>query len=437
MAELVTAAENAALQRRAAGGLRRAGLSAGDRVALFAAPSGALLAAALGALRTGVIPVVADPALTPAERAELLADADPQLVVDTEAGLAALLDAPPADLADAPLGRPMHYTSGTTGRRKGVWSGVLSEPGGRALVDEEISLWQLAADDLHLVLSPLHHSAPLRFSMCTLLAGGAVLLAGRFDPAAALELMRGRRPTTAFCVPTQLRRLRAASGGEPPPTGSFRLLAHAGEACPPDVKQWAVAAFAAGSVHEFYGSTEGQFTVCSSEEQRERPDTVGRARPGRSLTVDDDGVIWCGVPSYARFSYWRDPDKTAQAWNGDRFTVGDVGRLDDDGYLYLRGRREDLVISGGVNVYPREVERVLGECPGVAEIAVFGIPDEHWGQRLCAAVVGDVSPEALDAYARQRLSPAKRPKDYCPASELPHTATGKIRRADLPLLLSS
>ena len=434
MVELVTAAQNAPLQRRAAGGLRRAGLSRGDRVALPLAPSGGLLAAALGALRTGVIPVVADPGLAPAERAELLADADPQLVVDTAARLAALLGAPPAELADAPLGRPMHYTSGTTGSRKGVWSGVLSEADGQALVAEEIELWGLAAEDRHLLLSPLHHSAPLRFSMCTLLAGGSVLLAGKFHPVAALEVMKEHEPTTAFCVPTQLRRMRDACAGSAPPVSSFRLLAHAGEACPYDVKAWAVDAFPEGSVHEFYGSTEGQFTVCSADEWRERPESVGRARPGRSLSVDDAGVIWCGVPAYARFSYWRDPEKTAQAWRGEAFTVGDLGRLDDDGYLYLRGRREDLVISGGVNVYPREVERVLVECPGVAEVAVFGVADERWGQRLCAAVVGDASPADLDAYAREHLSAARRPKAYFPVPELPHTATGKIRRVDLPRL---
>ncbi|HET6213903.1 MAG TPA: AMP-binding protein, partial [Micromonosporaceae bacterium] len=143
-AHLVTAADSVAAQRRAAGGLRRAGLAAGDRVAVLLPPSGDLLAVVLGALRTGVIPVIGDPALPAAERAELLADAEPQLVLDTPAALGAVLDAPPVELADAPLGRPMHYTSGTTGRRKGVWSGVLSEADARALLAEETELWSLA-----------------------------------------------------------------------------------------------------------------------------------------------------------------------------------------------------------------------------------------------------------------------------------------------------
>ncbi len=434
-AHLVTAAESLAAQRRAAGGLRRAGLAAGDRVAVLVPPSGDLLAVVLGALRTGVIPVIGDPALPAAERAELLADAEPRLVLDTPAALGAVLEAPPVELADAPLGRPMHYTSGTTGRRKGVWSGVLSEADARALLAEETELWSLAADDIHLVLSPLHHSAPLRFSTATLLAGGSVLLGGKFDAATAYRLIAGERPTTAFGVPTQLRRLRATVGEGRPDLASFRLLAHAGEACPQPLKQWAVDVFPTDSVYEFYGSTEGQFTVCSTAQWREHPDSVGRARPHRRLSVDDSGAIWCRVPDYARFGYWRDPDKTARAWRGDAFTVGDVGRLDADGYLYLDGRREDLVITGGVNVYPREVERVLAECPGVAEVAVFGVPDEEWGQRLCAAVTGSATPSSLSEYAEQRLAPAKRPKTYRVVADLPRTATGKIRRVDLAGLL--
>ena len=171
---------------------------------------------------------------------------------------------------------------------------------------------------------------------------------------------------------------------------SIRLLAHAGAPCPDDVKRRLVATFPPGSTWEFYGSTEGQFTACRSEEWLERPGTVGRARPGRVLSVDDDGLIWCEVPEHARFTYYRAPEKTAAAWRGAAFTVGDLGRLDEDGYLYLDGRREDLVISGGVNVYPLEVEQTVREHPGVVDVAVYGVPDPDWGQRVCAAVVGGV-----------------------------------------------
>jgi long-chain acyl-CoA synthetase len=239
-----------------------------------------------------------------------------------------------------------------------------------------------------------------------------------------------------FCVPTHLQRLFAhwdAVGT--PDLSCFRLVAHAGAPCPEPLKRRLIEVFPAGSTWEFYGSTEGQFTACPSEEWLTRPGTVGRARPGRTLRVDPDGVIWCTVPQHARFSYYGDPEKTADAWRhtcrGDAFTVGDLGRLDDDGYLYLDGRREDLVISGGVNVYPAEVESTLAAHPGVEDVAVFGVPDEQWGQRVVAAVVGSATSDELDAWCRERLGPPKRPKEYVVLEELPRTLTGKVLRREL------
>ncbi len=293
---------------------------------------------------------------------------------------------------------------------------------------------------MNLVLSPLHHSAPLRFAMGTLLAGGRVVVPGPFDPAAVTEAVASERPTTMFCVPTHLQRLFAHwDRVGVPDLSSFRLVAHAGAACPPAVKRRLVELFPDGSTWEFYGSTEGQFTACRSEEWLARPGTVGRARPGRRLLLDEDGTIWCTVPEHARFTYWAAPEKTAAAWrdtpDGTAFTVGDLGRLDEDGYLFLDGRRDDLVISGGVNVYPVEVENALRQHPALVDVAVFGVPDEQWGQRVCAAVVGDVDPAELRALARDRLAPPKRPKEYVRVDGLPVTATGKVRRLALPGLL--
>ena len=430
----VTAAEAEDRERRVAGALAAAGARTGDRVVLSAPSSSALLCAALGALRTGVIPVLLDPALTAAERDPLVADAEPVLVVEGAAAVAALGEGAPAELAPVPLGRPMHYTSGTTGRPRGVWTGVLDEAAATALADEEADLWGFAPDDVHLVCSPLHHSAPLRFAGGTLRAGGDVVLLDRFDAdafAAAAAAVAGERPTTAFVVPAHLQRLLGPDGPALPPLSSFRLLAHAGAPCPDPLKRAALRAFPEGTVWEFYGSTEGQFTACPPADWLERPGTVGRARPGRRLRTDPEGTIWCEVPDFARFAYWRDPARTAAAWRGDAFTVGDVGRLDDDGYLWLEGRREDLLISGGVNVYPLEVEQALAACPGVEEVAVFGVPDERWGIRVCAAVVGAVEPHALRAFARERLAPAKRPKEVVKLAALPHTDRGKVRRSTL------
>jgi long-chain acyl-CoA synthetase len=428
---VVRAAGNERDQRRAAAALRTAGLRPGDRLLVSAASSPALLAVVLGALRTGVVPVVLDPALPAAERAALAEDADPGLDVGAEPER--LLTGPgEAELADVPLARPMHYTSGTTGRRKGVWSGVLDGDDARALAAEEIGLWGFGPTDRHLVLSPLHHSAPLRFAVHTLLAGGEVLLPGPFDAARAARVVTAERPTTTFCVPTHLQRLLAHGDVD---WTSFRRLVHAGAPCPEPLKRAVLAALPEGSVWEFYGSTEAQFTVCSPEDWLAHPGSVGRARPGRRLETDERGQLWCAVPRWARFEYWRAPDKTAAARRGDLVTVGDLGRVDEDGTVWLDGRREDLVISGGVNVYPAEVEAVLDAHPDVVESAVVGVPDDEWGQRVVAAYVGAADPAELATWARERLAPAKRPKSLHPVGELPRTSTGKVRRLDLPGVL--
>jgi len=412
------------------------GLREGDRVALLVPGSPDYLDAVLGLLAGGVVPIPLDPRLTAYERDRILAGLSPALVVTSDSELAALRAAYP-DARGLPRARPMHCTSGTTGTPKGVWSGLLSEADAAALVAEERELWGFTDSDVNLVLSPLYHSAPLRFAMGTALAGGRVVLPGPFDPALVTAAIEQGRPTTMFCVPTHLQRLFAHWDEVGiPDLSSFRLVAHAGAPCPEAVKRRLVDVFPAGSTWEFYGSTEGQFTACRSEEWLERPGTVGRARPGRVLSVDDDGTIWCAVPPHARFSYYGDPDKTAAAWrdtpDGPAFTVGDLGRLDDDGYLYLDGRREDLVISGGVNVYPLEVEQVLLEHPGVDDVAVYGVPDDDWGQRVCAAYVGPASPAELEAFVRERLAPPKRPKTWQPLDELPRTLTGKVLRTELP-----
>lgn len=150
------------------------------------------------------------------------------------------------------------------------------------------------------------------------------------------------------------------------------------------------------------------------------------------MSVDDQGHLWCVVPPHARFTYAGDLEKTAAAWrdtpDGPAFTVGDVGRIDSQGYVHLDGRRTDLVITGGVNVYPLEVENVLREHPGVEDVAVYGVPDDRWGQRVCAAVVGSATAKQLDGYAREHLVPAKRPKEWHHVDDLPRTTTGKVQR---------
>ncbi len=431
-----TAAESEVAQRRIAGALANLGCQEGDRVVLSLPGSASYVDAVLATTRTGVVPVPLDPRLTDHERDRIIADVEPTVVLSDAAQLTALLGGPPADLAPYPRCRPMHFTSGTTGRPKGVWSGLLSDTDAEALALEERALWGFVADDVDLVVSPVYHSAPLRFATGTLLAGGSIAVLPSFDPAALVEAIHAVRPTSMFCVPAHLQRLFAhLDDGTSVDASSFRLVAHAGAPCPEPVRRRAHDLFGADAVWEFYGSTEGQFTACTARQWAEHPGTVGRARPGRALSVDDEGLLWCSVPRWARFEYWRDPEKTAAVWkettDGPAFTVRDLGRVDDDGFVYLDSRREDLIISGGVNVYPAEVEAAFEDLPGLIDVAVFGRADDHWGQRVCAAWVGDVDEDTLRERATERLAPPKRPKTYERLEALPRTATGKVRRSEL------
>lgn len=442
VAEWIGAAEAEARQRRVAGGLAARGFEAGDRVAFSVGSSADLLCAVLGAARAGVWPVVLNTALLEHERAALVADCGARLVISSPAELASLFEGSPVELAPFPLVRPLHYTSGTTGRPKGVVAGPWDEDTARQVVEDEADVWGFGPDDVLLMCSPLHHTVAIRLSATALARGGTVVVLAQFDAGVVLDVLRTGRPTVAFTVPTHLKRIEAAPQlGVDERWGSLRLLIHAGESCPPSLKRAVMARVPGGAMWEFYGSTEGQFTVCPPQDWLERPGTVGRARRGRRLEIAGDeepapagevGPIWCHAPAHARFAYWGHPDATAAAWRDDAFTVGDLGHLDAEGFLYLSGRRDDLVITGGVNVYPAEVEAALAEVPGVREVAVFGLADDTWGQRVCAAVVGEgLSEEALRRAAHERLAPHKRPKQYVLTEELPHTATGKLQRGSV------
>ena len=432
-AVVLTSAAAESLQARSAGALLRDGIQPGDRVAFVPSDPGLTaprLCFVLGALRVGIIPVVLNALLTERERNELLTDAQPARVLD-DVDVTATSDGPAAELAPVPLGRPMLYTSGTTGVPKGVWSGVLSEADALALQAEEDAQWGFAADDVHLVCGNVHHSAPLRFAIGTLLTGGTVILPGKFDAPTQLRALRQFGPTSSFMAPVHLHRLLDLANDDPALFANFRLLCHAGAPTSDAVKRRAIATFPSDSVWEFYGATECQFTACSSDDWLARPGTVGRARAGRSLRIDDAGVIWCTPPRHARFTYWNDPVKTANAWEGDAFTVGDLGRLDDDGFLFLDGRRDDLILSGGVNVYPAEIERVMLAIDGVDVAAAFPRDDAQWGQRVCAVYVGSAPVEFVTTQLRANLAGYKNPKELHRVDEIPHSPNGKIRRAHL------
>ncbi len=363
--EVLRANEAEASQRRMAGALLAAGLGPGDRVAFCLPSSAALLCAVLGALRVGVVPVLLNATLLEAERDLLIADAQPSMVIGDPAQLANLDRGAEVEVAPQPLARPMHYTSGTTGRSKGVWSGLWDPAMAEAALADEADLWSFGPGDVHLVCSPMYHSVSIRFAAGTLLRGGTCVVLDRFDAALAWDVLRGEHgpvPNTTFMAPAVLRRLLETRQRDDRSLDSLRLLVHAGAPCPVPLKLQALEQVRPGVLWEFYGSTEGQFTVCSADDWTSHPGTVGRARPGRTVTVDPDGTVWCRGPEFTRFSYWRDEAKTESAWRDGSFTVGDIGRLDDDGFLFLDGRRDDLIITGGVNVYPVEVE--AGPQPG-------------------------------------------------------------------------
>lgn len=455
----VTFGELDSRQRRLVGALRKAKVKKRDRVAVLSANRPDSLEAMVGLLRAGIVPVPVNPLLTEPEIAYLLEDSGarwlftdrpidaPQLehiVTFGDAYERLLEGARPARLGDFTLGRPMHYTSGTTGAPKGVWADPVDQKKALTLSRRFRSLWGITDEDVHLVCSPLAHSAPLRYSLRTLEAGGIVVLQPRFDPEETLASIALFGVTSTFMVPTHLERILALGRTVLMryDLSSMRLLAHAGAPTREETKREVLALFPEESVWEFYGSTEGQATRISAEHWLQHPGSVGRPprgvaveirdASGRSLPPGEVGDVWVSPSQDERFVYWGDKKKTARAWDGDFFTVGDVGYLDADGYLFLTGRKHDTIITGGVNVYPQEVERVLSQHPAVREVLVYGAPHDEWGQQVEAAVVPKpelpVEPELLRTWARERLAGFKLPRRIVVVDELPRTATGKLKR---------
>ena len=447
-------------QRLLAGALASAGIREGDRIAVLSQNSIGSIEVTTGALRAAVVPVPINPLLTQPEIAYLLEDSGAKwLFTDRSVDLAPGLDrivtfgdayerclqeAEPVDLCDWVRGRPMHYTSGTTGLPKGVWVMPYDEARAESVSRDFRELWGISAEDIHLVCSPLAHSAPHRFSMRTLEAGGVVAVQRGFDPAEILAAIELYGVTSTFMVPTHLERIFALGGRVPSrhDISSLRLLAHAGAPISEATKRMTIEAFPFGSVWEFYGSTEGQATRISSEEWLRKPGSVGTARAGGSIEVTDEngrplppgevGEIWVGDPSAESWEYWNDPAKTAEAWRAGAFTAGDLGWLDDDGYLFLAARKHDTIITGGVNVYPQEVEQVLVQHPAVTEAMVYAATSDEWGEEVRAHVVlatgAELSAEDLRAWARSRLAGFKCPKSFEFVDDLPRTPTGKLKR---------
>jgi len=332
------------------------------------------------------------------------------------------------------------YTSGTTGRPKGVVHGGL-KPETMALAQQGlVALWGLRADDVHIVAGPSYHAGPGGYAFTTLFSGGTVAILRSWDAREALALIERRRVTTTFMTPAHFIRILEVPDEERAAfdVSSLRLIIHGGAPCPVTVKRRIIDALPTTEVWELYGASEGGATRVSPTEWLERPGTVGVPWPGVEVRILDgdgapvatgsEGVIYIKPAGGATFHYHRDEAKTDAAWLDGAFTVGDVGRLDDDGYLYITDRVSDMVLRDGVNVYPREIEDVLYLHPAVVDCAVFGVPDERHGEVLHAVVEtrSPVTDDQLAAHVRERLADFKCPAAFTFVAELPRDPNGKI-----------
>ena len=477
-AERITYGALDSAANRLARALRRAGLRPGDRVAFVLGNEPAVFTVFWAAMRTGLYVVPVNRHLLANEIRYILEDATVSALIGSEAGGAAWADAATglpglrltltvggtfdaalADEGDGPVadaeeGQVLLYSSGTTGRPKGILRALPGfGPGEGPTIGSEIAAgFGLVEGDRYLSTGPLYHSAPFAFTTAQQRIGATAVVMSRFDAAAALRILVEEEITTSQWVPTMFSRLLALPDDvrKAFQAPRHRLALHAAAPCPVGVKRQMIGWWGPILV-EYYSASEGGRTMITSPQWLERPGSVGRHwRGGRVWILDDRGqpcppgtvgrVFFDAPPEPNRFRYIGDPERTAAAYDatGTRFTVGDVGWLDDEGYLYLTDRGGDLIISGGVNIYPREAENVLLDHPAVDDVAVVGLDDPDLGQRAVAVVVpaagveGDPElAETLLAHCRETLARFKCPREFRFQAELPRSEAGKIVKRDI------
>lgn len=353
-----------------------------------------------------------------------------------------LMSAPPSAAATPPnerggygIGASMIYTSGTTGHPKGAWRRHGADI---AYFIQVISLFELTRSDVHLVCGPMYHSAVGLFSLLYQVLGATVVVQPKFDADQALEEIERHRVTTSFMAPTLLMRLLDALERSPRDVSSLRAIFLGAAPCPHALKVRAEKAF--GQVlWEFYGATEtGINTVLRPEDQLRKPGSCGIAVPGQEIKlVDSEGKeVATGVPgefmvrNEVLAEYYNNPEATSKNMHDGFFSVGDIAYKDDEGYFYICDRTVDMIISGGVNIYPAEIEAVLIAHPAVQDAAVIGVPDEQWGELVKAVVQprrgSAVTEGELIDFCAERLAGYKKPRSVDFVGELPRDAAGKL-----------
>lgn len=454
--------------RRIGRGLETIGLSPGDHVALIVTNRVEFIEAMIGAIRAGctMTPIKTNWTLT--EVSYLANDAGSRAVITdldvgrraaAELGLALIdidddfdgwVGSHDPDLPAGRRGYRIPYTSGTTGQPKGVerTSGAPTFEDWVTSSAAASAAFGLPTTGTHLMASQLFHGAPLNFGLGAMFGGATLRIMSRWDAARAISHF-AEAPTASIMVPTMFRQLVALPEATRHrlPVENVTAILHGGEACPVPLKQQMIDWW--GPVlTEYYGFTEGGVTVCSSADWITHKGTVGRPPPGHEVVILDEdgnelpphetGTVYFRRPEGQFFRYRNAPDKTAAAYLDDNaFTVGDVGHLDDDGFLYLSGRTAEVIVSAGVNIYPAEIESVLFEVEGVDDACVAGGPDPERGERPVAFLqTADDADEAavrsaVEAACVAHLAGYKRPREIIVRSEIPRDPTGKVLRLSL------
>ncbi len=408
--------------------------------------------------RLGAMFVPISPRLTTAEAAYIAVDSAMRACV-SEGGTAvgpgvAMIDVEAGDFArPEPVGPRdeflntaptlMGYTSGTTGHPKAV-ERPAPRPVPAATSSMVAAFWGYGPDTVQLVCGPLYHTAPSAYAEYALWEGGTAVVQDGFVAERSLDLIQRHRVTRTQMVPAHFIRLLEADW----PSfdrSSIRLVIHAAAACPVPVKWEILEVFPPGTVWELYGATEAMGTVISPGEWLLKPGSVGRPFPGLVVSVlrpdgtradpGEVGTIYVSQFAGASFAYRGDPEKTSEAYHGDLVTVGDLGHLDEHGYLFIADRRTDLIVSGGVNIYPAEVESALAADPAVVDSAVFGLPDTRMGQRVHAIIElrpgADPDPDAILGRLGEHLAAFKHPRTVEFVDTLPREPNGKVQKRRL------